>query len=441
LKAKEAFRFRLYPSFSQEERMLRALEASRRLWNEALAHRRARWEKERKSTSYTLQASILTCERKQDAFLGDLHSQVCQDVLRRLDKAFVAFFAHRSCYPKFKKSGQTRSFTYPQAYHGSAKPDAARKRLFLSGIGNIRAVFHRPIPKASRLKVCTVTKEPDGMWFASLIFEEVIPLQNLEPPAKLTEDQKSPVGIDLGLLSLITTSDGETVKHPTFLRKAEKRLKHLQRKLCRTKKASKNRFKARTRVASQHGRVRRQRLDFNHKLSTRLASEHALIVFEDLRIKNLSKNRVLAKSIQDAAWQQLITLTEYKALKVGSRVILVPAAYSTRECNICGKLNNKMGLNVRQFVCIGCGRTLDRDRNAASVVLKRGLIALSGLNAAIVGQAMPELMPVETKPLPVQTTGRASIVDDAGTICPQGAGNPPPLFELREDATRFARGG
>jgi putative transposase len=169
-KTRRAFKFRLYPSSKQEGRMLRALEASRRLWNEALGHRKGRWEKEKKSTSYNFQASILTSEREHDTFLGDLYSQACQDVLRRLDRAFLAFFAHRSCYPRFKKQGQARSFTYPQAYHGSVKPDIVRKRLFLSGIGNVRTVFHRPIPKDSRLKLCTITREPDATWFASLTF-------------------------------------------------------------------------------------------------------------------------------------------------------------------------------------------------------------------------------------------------------------------------------
>jgi putative transposase len=266
-------------------------------------------------------------------------------------------------------------------------------------------------------------------------------LQNLHAPTVPVASHDSRIGIDLGILCVITTSDGETVKHPAFFRKAEKRLRHLQRKLSHKKKGSENRRKARVRVASQHATVRRQRLDFNHKLSAQLVREHNLIAFEDLRVKNLLRNHRLAKSIQDAAWQQLIRFTEYKAARRGSKVVRVPAAYSTQECGLCGKLNQRMELGLRKFVCIGCGSTLDRDRNAAIVVLKRGMMAVAGLNAAIVGQDMPELMPVEAKPLPVQTTGRACFVDDAGTKCPQRAGNPPTLLGLREDATRFARDG
>ena len=260
-------------------------------------------------------------------------------------------------------------------------------------------------------------REPDGKWFASLVFEEVVPLQNLDQ-LTLAASTKNPIGLDLGLLALITTSNGETVEHPRFLRKAERRLKHLQRSVPHKKKGSKNRLKARHRVASQHAKVRRQRLDFNHKLSTRLVEKHGFIAFEDLRIRNMVRNHRLAKSIQDAGWGQLVSLTEYKALKAGSRVVKVPAAYSTQECYYCGALN-KFDLDVRDFDCVGCGRHLKRDHNAASVVLKRGL-TIAGLAAMKVGQDMPELKPAEIRPLLLQTTGAASQVEEAGTIRPQG---------------------
>jgi putative transposase len=413
-----AFRFRLYPNGKQEARMLRALEAARRLWNDALAHRKRRWENGRQATSYALQAWILTGEREQDALLCGLYSQAGQDVLKRLDRAFSAFFQHRARYPRFKWFSQSGSFAYPQAYHGSVKPDAVRRRLYLSKIGNVPIVFHRKLPKDSRLKTCTVVREPDGKWFASLVFEEIVPLQNIQPAAGDFKTTKTPIGVDLGLLSLVATSDGEKVEHPRFLRKAEKRLKHLQRVLSRRKKGSKNRFKARRRVASQHSRVRRQRLDFNHKLSTRLVMEHGLIAFEDLKLRNMVRNPKLAKSILDAGWGQLMRLAEYKAIKAGSLVVRVPAAYSTQECSYCGTLN-KVSLDVRAFECVGCHRLLDRDTNAAQVVLKRGL-AVAGLTSAKVGQDMPELKPAETRPLLLQSTGGVSQVKEAGTIRSKG---------------------
>jgi len=207
------------------------------------------------------------------------------------------------------------------------------------------------------------------------------------------------------------------------LRKVERRLSHLQRNLAHKNRWSTNRLKARHQLASQYAKVRRRRLDFNHKISTNLVRKHDFIAFEDLKIRNMVKNHRLAKSIQDAGWGRLVKLTEYKALKAGSRVVKVPAAYSTQECYHCGTFN-KFHLGVREFVCIGCGRHLNRDHNAACVVLKRGL-TIAGLTATKAGQDMPELKPVETRPLLPQTAGGTSQVDEAGTIrAEMGAGSP-----------------
>jgi len=404
-----AFRFRLYPSREQEGRMLKTLEACRNLWNDALFHRRRRWEEEGKATSYNLQQWILTAERHADSALSEVYSQTAQDVLHRLDRAFNAFFEHRTRLPKFKRHGEHGSFTYPQAYNGSVKLDVPRSRLYLSKIGNVRAVFHRPLPKDARPKTCTIIREPDDKWFASLVFEEVVPLQNVRMPP-MQWPAKSPIGVDLGLQALITTSDAEKVEHPRHLRKAETRLKRAQRVFSRKKRGSKNWFKARQRLACLHARVKRQRTDFNHKLSHQLVKEHDFIAFEDLRIMNILRNHALAKSVQDAAWGQLLKFTEYKTSAVGKLTVKVPAAYSTQECYHCGTLN-LVPMKVREYECTSCHWALDRDVNSARVVLKRAF--------AQVGQDMPELKPVETEPLRVQTTGHASPVLEAGTQSPQ----------------------
>jgi putative transposase len=398
-------RFRLYPNREQEEKMLRTLDTCRHLWNDALFHRIQRWE-DRKSTSYNLQQWILTAERQVDFALSSVYSQTAQDVLRRLDKAFRAFFDSRARHPRFKKYGQHRSFTYPQAYNGSVKTDVTRGRLYFSRIGNVKTVFHRCLPAAAILKTCTVIREPDDKWFASLVFEEVVPLQDVRIPF-MQCPIASPIGVDLGLNALITTSDGDKVEHPRFLRKAEKRLKRAQRMLARKERGSNNWFKARQRLASQHSKIRRQRADFNHKLSHLLVKEHDFIVFEDLRIANMMRNHSLAKSIYDAAWGQLVKFTTYKGAKLPDKLVIdVSAAKSTQECFFCGELN-PLPLKIREYECVGCHRVLDRDVNAARVVLKRGL--------AQVGQDMPEFKPVETEPLRVRSTGRASSAAEAGT--------------------------
>src|SRR5438034_6403877 len=264
---KTAFRFRLYPNHKQELRLLRMIESARRLWNDALSHRKGRWEEERLSTSCSQQCWILTAERRLDPLLGELYSQAGQDILRRLDKAFKAFFEHRAGYPRFKKFSSSGSFTYPQAYNGSVKPDAIRRRLFLSKVGHVKAVFHRRTPHG-KPKTCTVVREPNGKWHVSLVYEDD------EEIAQPSTKPASPVGLDLGLKSLVATTDGVKIPHPQFLRKAEERLKRLQRNFSRTRKGSENRGRARRLLAVQSSRVTRQRKDFNHKLSAELVRRH-----------------------------------------------------------------------------------------------------------------------------------------------------------------------
>ena len=404
---KTTFRFRLYPKRKQERKLLRMIEASRRLWNEALAHRKQRWEENRLSTSYSHQCAILTTERRGDPLLGELYSQAGQEVIKRLDKAFKAFFEHRAGYPRFKKFSQVGSFTYPQAYNGSVKPDAVLKRLFLSKVGNVKVVFHRGMPTCEKLKTCTVVREPNGEWYASLVYDDEEEGNSNTTQRQTKQFFASPVGVDLGLKSLIATTDGVKIPHPHLLRKAEQRLKRLQRRLSKTRIGSENRGRARKLLAVGSSKVSRQRVDFNHKLSAELVRKHDLVVFEDLKVRNMVRNHAFAKSIADAGWGQLRRFTEYKGRRVGKLVVKVPPAYSTQECCLCGALN-QVPLSLRSFDCRGCKKILDRDFNAAWIVLKRGL--------AQVGQDMPELKPVETGPLPVPTTGRASPVGEAGAI-------------------------
>src|SRR3989442_7458995 len=409
---KSAFRFRLYPNREQERRMLLMVEAGRQLWNEALAHRKRRWEEKRLSTSYHQQCLILTTERRVNPLVRGLYSQAGQEILHRLDRAFAAFFEYRARYARFKKFSQVGSFTYPQAYKGSVKPDVVRRRLFLSKVGNVKVVFHRGLPSTTRekLKTCTVVREPNGEWYASLVYDEDEGKNDGSNGPQSPQTKQfflSPVGVDLRLKSLIATSDGAKIPNPHFIRKAEERLKRLKRNFSRTRIGSENRGRARKLFAVQSSRVARQRKELNHKLSTDRVRDHDLIAFEDLKIRNMVRNHVLAKSIADAGWGQLRRFTEYKGTRAGKLVIKVLPAYSTQECCLCGALN-QVPLSLRSFACRDCKKMLDRDFNAARIVLKRGL--------AQVGQDMPELKPVETGPLPVPTTGRASPVGEAGTI-------------------------
>lgn len=376
------------------------IETGRRLWNDALAHRNIRWERFGLSTTRNFQSSILTKLRKEDPWLADMYAQSAQTILGRLDLAFAVFFKGIAKHPRFKKFRNDGSFTYPQAYHGSVKLDC--QSIYLSKIGSVKIVIHRPVPNDGLLKTCTIRKEPCGEWYAILVYETDEPL----PPMK--EIFESPIGIDVGLRSIITTSDGQNIKPPKFFRKSEKRLRHLQRRLSRKKKGSKNLEKARHLVAIQHTKVSRQRKNFNHVLSYRIVKHHDLVIMEDLRIKNMVKNHALAKSINDAGWYQLRTFIEAKENKCGGLLHLVDPAYGTQDCSRCHK-RNKILLSQTWFKCVFCGLECDRDINASDNYLQKGLKEL--------GQDMPEVTPVEILPPLIQPTGRASRVDEAGTIC------------------------
>jgi putative transposase len=389
----------MYPSLEQEQRMFGFMETGRRLWNTALAHRKWRWEKFRQSTSYTFQQWILTAERKADPELGEMYSQSAQDILRRLDNAYQAFFKGIARRPKFKQFRQDGSFTYPQAYNGSVKLNG--KTISLSKVGEVPIVIHRDIPQDGRLDICTVRREPCGEWYAILVYETDDPL----PIQK--EVFESPVGIDLGLKSIITTTDGQQVEPPHFFRKSQKRLKRLQRQMARRKQGGKNREYSRHLVAMQHAKVARQRENFNHVLSADIVSKHDFVAMEDLRIKNMVKMHSLAKSIQDAAWGQLKSFIEYKEKRIGGLMQPVEPAGTTQICFFCG-VKNELDLSMREFDCIGCKRHLHRDYHASWRILSEGLQK--------VGQDMPKLTPLEMGPDTVLPTALASPVEELGTV-------------------------
>jgi putative transposase len=397
-------------------------ESCRLLWNSALAYRKQRWEDNRSNTSYYEQCRVQTKERQVNPLLRELPAQSGQQVLKRLDRAFRAY-AHKAGCPKFKKYRESGSFTYPQEYNGSVKTDPHGRRVYLSKVGTVPGVFHRPTPADSMLKICTIVREPCGEWYACLVYDSVM-FAGMGPPDELRSGVPKPseLGIDLGLNALITTSDGMEISHPKHLKKAEKRLKRLQKRLSRKKNGSNNYRKARLILAAWHAKVRRRRSDFNHKLSNELAREHHFIAFEDLRIGNMVRNHAFAKSIFDAGWNELVRFTNYKSARVGGLVVKVDPTHSTQECFFCGTLN-RVSLKSRQFVCAGCRRVLRRDLNSARIVLKRAIVQVGqdrAPSALRLGDEshhpiVPELKPVETGPLLASKGGCASRVAEAGT--------------------------
>jgi len=362
LDLKTAYKFRMYPTKQQEAQLDLTLDTCRHLYNLALADRKNAYENEGISRSYYDQARMLTVERENGNFTG-IYAHVLQDVLRRLDKSFKAFFrrvktGEKPGYPRFKGAGWYKSFTYPDAGVGYKLEGS---RLKLSKIGSIRIFKHREVEGI--VKTCTIKKDGLGRWFAILV-AEVEDAPAIEP--------KVAVGVDVGLKSLVTLSTGEQIQYPRYYIQAEKKLAAAQRSLSRKKKGSKNRQKAKAKVAKIHNDIVNLRDDFLHRTSRKIVDSADLIVFENLNINGMLKNHHLAKHIEDHAWGKLIRFTQSKAAKAGKVVELVDARYTSQKCSGCGIMVPKT-LADRVHVCPSCGLKMDRDINAALNIRTLGL--------------------------------------------------------------------
>ena len=358
---KTTFRYRLYPTPAQQRAMLHTLRECRGLYNTLLAERRDTYEQARDSPSWYTQKCRLPGLKESNPALREVHSQVLQDVALRLDLAFKAFFRRvkagdKPGYPRFRGASRYDSFTYPQSGFR-----LEGNRVFLSKIGHVKAVIHRPLEGI--VKTATVHKSATGKWFVCLSCEV--------EPQPLPQSTEA-VGVDVGLKSIIATSDGGSVPAPTFLRKKEKELARTQRRLCEAPKGSREHAKRRKAVAKVHERIKNKRSNFAHQESRKLVNRYGIIAVEDLCVNRMNKNHCLAKSIMDAAWTDLTNKLTYKAEWAGRTVVRVDPAHTSQDCSSCGH-RQVMPLSKRVYDCPNCGLSLDRDTNAAKNILRVGL--------------------------------------------------------------------
>jgi putative transposase len=359
---KTAYKFRMYPNRLQEAQLDLTLETCRHLYNTALADRKNAYETEGISRSYEDQAAMLTVERENGNFLG-IYAHCLQDVLRRLDKSFKAFFRRVKAgenpgYPRFKGRGWYKSFTYPDSETGYKMEGS---KLTLSKIGTIRIFKHREVE--GKIKTCTIKKDLLGHWYAVLV-AEIEDAPAVEPTTT--------AGVDVGLKSLITTSAGESIQYPRYYIQLEEKLAAAQRSLSRKKRGSANRLKAKAKVAKISKRIQNLRDEFLHQVSRKLVDSADIIVFENLNINGMLKNHHLAKHIQDHAWGKLIQFTQGKAAKAGKVVELVDARCTSQKCSQCGIMVPKT-LADRVHLCPKCGLEMDRDLNASINIRTLGL--------------------------------------------------------------------
>jgi putative transposase len=359
----KAYKFRLYPTKSQRTKMERTLDLCRWTYNQTLAYRKKAWEEEGKSVSKYETHNLLPAWKEEKPELNVVFSQTLQNVQERVDLALKAFFRRDKAgenpgYPRFRGKGWYDSFTYPQMGF-----KIRNGKLYFSKIGDIKIKLHRQIE--GKIKRLTIRRTATGKWFACFSVEiEDLPL----PPWK----DGPVVGIDVGLESFATLSNGEKIPNPRFFREEEKELARVHRKLSKAQKGTPERKKALKVVERVHERIANKRYEFAHQVSHNLVDRFGLVVFEDLNIKGMVHNHCLAKSISDVAWNMLVTMTSYKAANAGSMVVLVDPRNTSKMCSRCGILVEK-SLSDRVHNCPQCGFSMDRDWNAAINILRLGL--------------------------------------------------------------------
>jgi putative transposase len=336
------------------------LERCRELYNAALQERRDAYRMAGKSLNYCDQANQLPAVKEVRPEYTDIYSQVLQDVLRRVDKTFQAFFrrvkaGEQPGYPRYKGAGWYGSFTYPQAGWS-----LHNERLTLSKIGTLKVRLHR----AMQGKVKTVCiKREETHWYVCFSVE----VEGVDVALPYSDQA---VGVDLGLATFATLSNGSQIPNPRHLRKSLHKLAVAQQTLSRRERGSHRRAKAKRAVARIHRRICNQRADFLHKQSRRLVNEYGIIVFERLQPRNMVRNHRLALSISDAGWGQFVSYTLYKAENAGRSVVFVSPAFTSQVCSSCGAIQRKE-LSERWHSC-PCGCKLDRDHNAAINILGLG---------------------------------------------------------------------
>jgi len=368
-----ATKIRIYPTPAQEESLAKAFGCARWLWNNSLAQIQKQYLATGKGLGQFALNNRLPALKKEFEWLAEPHSQVLQSVSLNLSRAFVNFFERRARYPRFKSKRSRQTIQYPQGVkivgeHG----------IFLPKIGNFKAIIHREI--AGKIKTVTVSKDPSGKYFASILTETYLK----DPEPSFTGKI---IGIDVGLKHIAVTSNGSKFDNPRHFEKNARNLKRKQQKLQRKEKGSNSETKARILAARVYEKIANSRKDFLHKLTHQLVndSQVGIIAVEDLGVKSMMSRNRQAKGISNAGWNMLASFLEYKSARAGKGFIRIDRFFpSSKSCSHCGHVVDSLPLNIRAWRCDKCGCFHDRDINAAKNI---ALEAQRMIAAGIAGTA------------------------------------------------------
>jgi putative transposase len=367
---RKAFKYRIYLTNGQRRILEQQLEECRWVYNETLAYRRNAYEEQQHTANWYETKRLLPIWKADRPALKLVHSMVLQNVTERVDLAFRSYFRRvregekEVGYPRFKSVGRYDSLTYPQ-YGNGARIEG--ERLLLSKVGAVKLVLHRPIEGTP--KTVTLNRSTSGKWYACI---------SCETEAKQLPATEQITGVDVGLASFATLSNGEQIENPRFYRKDEADLKRVQKRKAAAKNAENwlEHTKQKAILSRIHERIGNRRSDFAHKRSRELVNRYQIIVFEDLTPQEMGRSKGMRKSIMDVAWTQFISMTVSKAAEAGRTVILVNPRNTSKMCSDCSSIVEKT-LSDRTHACPNCGLVLDRDQNAALNILQRGLRTLT----------------------------------------------------------------
>ena len=384
MKIRKAYKYRIYPTKAQVTNFENQFSMCRHLYNWSLKERSEAYKQGQQKVSYAIQQNALPSLKQARPWFKGVHSQVLQDVLKRLDNAYQAFFRRVKAgeepgYPKFKKRGQWTSITFPQY---TKRPTNS---VYIPKVGTVQCVLHREIPEDVRIKTLTISKE-GGKWFASFSVEYDRSIEHKEG--------LPPLAIDLGLNDYVFASNGFRCSYPRALRNSQQRLKRLQRRFAKAKKRSRQWYTLLRAIQKTHFRVTCQRQDFLHKTVNTLLEQTDCLIHEDLPIANMLRRpkakqdetglylpngacrvKGLHLSIADAAWGTFLSILKYKAQEQGKHCIPVNPRGSSQEC-VCGYPVKKT-LSNRVHECPKCGLVENRDYVSSLVLLRRGLATLA----------------------------------------------------------------
>ena len=381
---KKTYEYRAYPTTKQRKLFTVWLALLRSIYNQALTWRIEAYQTAGLTVKWTTQANALPDLKQESEAYAGLHSDILQDAIRRLDKAYKAFFRRAQNgeapgFPRFKGEGRYRSMTFSHLSKQLIR-DLHRKfaKVVVPKVGHLKIRYHRPLPDG-KIKNLTILKRASG-WYVTICVEVPDPV---EVPIHTT------IGVDVGLNSFVVDSEGQHIPNPRYYREAEKKLGKHQHVLARRTKGSNRRSKQREIIARTHERIANQRNDFQFKAAHRILQRCDEVAVENLTIKNMLKNHYLAKSISDAGWGNFRLKLQSKAASAGKQFTKVKPHHTSQKCSGCNEVVPKK-LSDRIHACPHCNLVLDRDLNAA-INIKKAAVALRGGTVDSITPEIPEM--------------------------------------------------